>query len=110
MDVCESCLEFSKRTLSFGFGTMTGCQGLFQPREVTPKLKLRQYLPAKSPERIQLLRTQLPRYTVLRRQEPTAERRSYELRILAGSPCIGAFYILLDSCTILGAQSASPAR
>src|SRR4029077_7481190 len=46
------------------FGTMTRCQGLFQPREVTPKLKLRHYLPAQSPERIQLLRTQLPRYKV----------------------------------------------
>src|SRR4029079_10307346 len=43
---------------------MTRCQGLCQPREVTPKLKLRHHLPAQSPERIQLLRTQLPRYTV----------------------------------------------
>src|ERR1700730_17486859 len=64
MDVCESCLEFSKRPLSFGLSTMTRCQGFFQPREVTSKLKLRQYLPAQGPERLQLLRTQLPRYSV----------------------------------------------
>src|SRR5229473_67989 len=39
-------------------------QGSFQPHQVTPKLKLRQHLPAQGPERLQLLRGQLPRYTV----------------------------------------------
>src|SRR6266851_3842126 len=63
-DVRESCLEFPKRKLLFNFGSITCCQGSFQPHEVTPKLKLRQHLPAQGPERLQLLRAQLPRYTV----------------------------------------------
>ena len=63
-DVRESCLEFSKRMLFFGFGSITRRQGSFQPHEITPKLKLRQHLPAQGPQRLHLLRAQLPRYTV----------------------------------------------
>ena len=55
-DVPESCLEFPKRTLFFSFDSITCCQGSFQPHEITPKLKLRQHLPAQAPQRLQLLR------------------------------------------------------
>jgi len=49
----ESCLEFSKRMLFFGFPLPRAVKASFQPHEVTPKLKLRQHLSAQSPKRPQ---------------------------------------------------------
>ena len=63
-DVPESSLEISKRTRFFSFGSITCFQGLFQPREIAPKLKLRQHQPAQGLEALQLLNAQLPRYVV----------------------------------------------